>query len=398
MMKYLKKTFRWFGPNFGVTLAEIRQLGVDGIVAACQEVPTGDIWSEEAILKLKNNIESQGLEWSVVESVNVHKAIKYGHPDRDKYIENYIKTLDNLSRHGIDVVCYNFMQLIDWTRTNLDYRLPHGPSALLFDPIAAAAFDLYILERQDAKENYTEETVQKATAYFNSLSEESKSKLKNAILSGMPGSRSQISMSNFIRDHQEVLGIKKAVLQDNLAYFLRAVIPEAESMGVKMCIHPDDPPFSVFGVPRIVSTYDDLQFVLDSCPSVSNGLTFCSGSLGASADNDLLHIIKNFGSHIHFIHLRNVRRCADGSFYEDDHLNGSVPIGELMTALVSEQMRREKSGALAVDIPMRPDHGHVLLSDGDKRDEFYSGYSLIGRAIGLAQLSGLEKGVRLNLL
>lgn len=396
-MEYLKKTFRWFGPSFGVRLSDIRQIGVEGIVAACQEVPLGEVWPNETVASLKSEIESAGLEWSVVESVNIHTSIKYGLPDRDRYISNYIETLKNLAKNDIKVVCYNFMQLIDWTRTNLDYKLPNGASALQYDPLAAAAFDLYILKRENAEKDYDEGCLKEVASFFKNLSNEEISKLEKSILAGMPGSRKLIDLNEFKKNHEIVLGISKQQLQDNLAYFLKAVIPEAEKLGVKMAIHPDDPPFSVFGVPRIVSNYEELKFLLDACPSPSNGLTFCSGSLGASSNNDLVKIIKDFGDKIHFIHLRNVQRHGNGSFYEAEHLNGSVPMQKVMKAIVEEQLKRNEKGGI-VNIPMRPDHGHVLLDDIQRQDEFYSGYSLIGRAMGLAQLSGLEMGIRESLL
>lgn len=397
-MEYLKKTFRWFGPSFGVSLDEIKQIGVEGIVAACQEVPLGEVWSEATIASLKTKIESQGLEWSVVESVNIHTAIKYGLPERDKYIANYIQTLKNLAANGIYTVCYNFMQLIDWTRTDLDYTVPSGGSALRYDPIAAAAFDLFILKRENAKETYGIAIYEQAKAHFQSLTEAQRKKLEEAILAGMPGSRKLIALEEFKNNHAAVLKISKPQLQENLAYFLNAIIPEAEKLGVKMAIHPDDPPFSVFGVPRIASNYEELKFLLNCCPSPSNGLTFCSGSLGASAENDLVKIVEDFGDKIHFIHLRNVARHSDGSFYEAEHLGGSVYMPDVMKAIVKEQLRRYIRGEEIVNIPMRPDHGHVLLDDKKKQNEFYSGYSLIGRALGLAQLSGLEKGIRENIV
>lgn len=393
-MKYLKKTFRWFGPNFGVALGDIRQLGVEGIVAACQEVPLGEVWPKETIADLKAQIEAHGMEWSVVESVNVHTAIKYGLPERDQYIANYIQTLEHLAEQGIFNVCYNFMQLIDWTRTDLDYALPTGASALRYSPIAAAAFDLFILERTDAPASYTSAEQKAAKGYFDALSEAGRKTLKEAILAGMPGSRKQIALEDFKANHAAVLKISKKKLQQNLSYFLNAVIPEAERLGVRMAVHPDDPPFSVFGVPRIVSNYEEIKFLLECCPSPNNGLTFCSGSLGASENNDLVKIITDFGDKIHFIHLRNVARDQDGSFYEADHLEGSVAMDQVMKALVKQQQKRHATGKGVVDIPMRPDHGHVLLDDKKRQHEFYSGYSLIGRAIGLAQLSGLERGIR----
>ncbi|TLP70569.1 mannonate dehydratase [Maribacter sp. ACAM166] len=396
-MDYLKKTFRWFGPEFGVTLADIRQLGVEGIVAACQKVPLGEVWPVETIAALKSEIEAQGMEWSVVESVNIHTAIKYGLPERDLYIANYIQTLKNLAENGIYNVCYNFMQLIDWTRTDLDFVLPTGASVLRYSPISAAAFDLFILNRENAKGSYPEEAYTKAKAYFDGLSKEQKKKLEESILAGMPGSKKLIALEDFKANHAKVLKISKQQLQDNLSYFLNAIIPEAEKIGVRMAVHPDDPPFSVFGVPRIVSNYEEIKFLLECCPSPSNGLTFCSGSLGASANNDLVKIIDDFGDKIHFIHLRNVARSDDGSFYEADHLGGSVPMDKVMEAIIKQQHKRNENGNGIVRIPLRPDHGHVLLDDKKRQNEFYAGYSLIGRAIGLAQLSGLEKGVRLGL-
>ncbi|MFD0798642.1 mannonate dehydratase [Maribacter chungangensis] len=396
-MEFLKKTFRWFGPSFGVHLNEIKQIGATGIVAACQEVPLGKVWPTETIASLKSEIESYGLEWSVVESVNIHTAIKYGLPERDEYIDNYIQTLKNLAQNGVYTVCYNFMQLIDWTRTDLDCKLSNGASALRYSPVAAAAFDLFILKRKSARASYTDKVHQDASRFFDALSDTERKKLETSILAGMPGSTELIALEEFRRNHATVLGIGKALLQENLAYFLKAVIPVAEKIGIRMAIHPDDPPFSVFGVPRIVSKYEELKFLLDCCPSPSNGLTFCSGSLGASADNDLLKIVNDFGDKIHFIHLRNVVREADGSFYEADHLKGSVPMDKVMTALVNEQRKRHHSGTAVVAIPMRPDHGHVLLDDKKRKDKFYSGYSLIGRAIGLAQLTGLEMGIRASM-
>ncbi|WP_340158923.1 mannonate dehydratase [uncultured Maribacter sp.] len=396
-MEYLKKTFRWFGPDFGVSLAEIKQLGVEGIVTACQTVPLGEVWSLDTIATLKSEIESHGMEWSVVESVNIHTSIKYGYDDRDDYIEKYIQTIKNLAANGIYDVCYNFMQLIDWTRTDLDFELPTGASALKYNPIAAAAFDLFILARENARESYSSEIYLAAKTYFDELDGTQRQKLEDAILAGMPGSRKLIALDAFKSNHAKVLKISKKQLQENLSYFLNAIIPQAEKLGVRLAIHPDDPPFSVFGVPRIVSNYEEIKFLLECCPSPSNGVTFCSGSLGASSKNDLVRIIEDFGDKIHFIHLRNVSCSLDGSFYEADHLTGSVPIDEVMKAIVRQQKMRYDNEKGVVRIPMRPDHGHVLLDDKKRQNDFYSGYSLIGRAIGLAQLSGLEMGIRSGL-
>ncbi|MEA1786965.1 mannonate dehydratase [Arenibacter sp. GZD96] len=393
-MPYLKKTFRWFGSNFGVSLNDIKEIGVEGIVTACHQIPIGEVWPHETIKNIKDEIVSHGLEWSVVESVNIHKAIKYGFPERDKYINNYIDTLHNLAANDIFIVCYNFMQLIDWTRTDLSYTLPNGAISLLYDPIAVAAFDLYILKRSEAEGIYDHEMRLKAHTYFKTLSIPERKALENAILAGMPGSKDTIPLKEFKTNLDEVSKISKRALQKNLSYFLNAVIPEAEKLGIKMAIHPDDPPFSVFGIPRIVSTHEDLQYVMNCYPSDSNGLTFCSGSLGAIAANDLEKIITDFGSQIHFIHLRNIQRLENETFYEASHLDGSIPMGKLMKQILMEQLQRHKSGKGDVAIPIRPDHGHVLLDDKNRQDEFYSGYSLIGRAKGMAELYGLEKGIR----
>lgn len=393
-MKYLKKTLRWFGPNFGVSLKDIRELGVDGVVTACHQVPIGEVWSSEVIRGVREEIESNGLEWSVVESVNIHKAIKYGLPERDLYIRNYIDTLKNLAENNIRVVCYNFMQLIDWTRTNLNYVLPTGAISLLYDPVAIAAFDLFILQRNRATGIYSDEMVHKAEKYYHALDERGRVDLKNAILAGMPGSKEAIPLSDFKATLEEVGKIEKPVLRENLAYFLKTVIPVAEKLGIKMALHPDDPPFPVFGIPRIASTYEDLKYILDCIPSPSNGLTFCSGSLGAVDSNDLLQMIRDFGPQIHFLHLRNVSREENGSFYEAAHLDGSISMSKIMLEIVREQLKRHESGNGEVAIPIRPDHGHVLLDDKKRKDEFYSGYSLIGRAVGMAELYGLEKGIR----
>ncbi len=393
-MEYLKKTFRWFGPSFGVTLEEIKQLGMEGVVTACHQIPTGEVWPVKSISEIKNKIESHGLEWSVVESVNIHNAIKYGHKDRDVYIRNYIETLKNLAENGIYTICYNFMPLIDWTRTNLNYELPNGAISLLYDPIAIAAFDLFILQRNRAERVYSGEMLKAATAYFERLDNDGRVTLEKSILAGLPGSKVPISMGYFKKSLVEVSQYTKLDLQKNLTYFLGIIIPEAEKLGIKMALHPDDPPFSVFGLPRVASTYEDLGFILDSYPSESNGLTFCSGSLGATPSNDLPKIVRDFGDRIHFIHLRNVQRDTNGSFYEATHLKGSVPMGKVMTEIVKEQKRRQEKGKSSVAIPLRPDHGHVLLDDKQRKDEFYPGYSLIGRAMGMAELSGLEEGVR----
>ncbi len=393
-MDYLKKTFRWFGPLFGVSLRDIKQLGVDGIVTACHDVPTGEVWSSEKIAHLKSVIEKEGLEWSVVESVNIHPAIKYGSPERDLYIQNYIETLKNLAQHQIYIVCYNFMPLLDWTRTDLHYALPNGTIGLNFDPLEAAIFDLYIAKRIGAEDDYDAPTRERAKAHMSKLGSAGLQRLENAILAGFPGSKESVPLE-FLKGNMEVASkLNKEKLRENLAYFLKAILPVAETLGIQMALHPDDPPFPVFGIPRIASNYEDLKYILECCPSPNNGLTFCSGSLGANPGNDLPKMIMDFGDKIHFVHLRNIVVRDDGSFYESTHLQGSVPMRQVMQALVNEQRNRLTKGRKDIAIPLRPDHGHVLLNDKEREDEFYPGYSLIGRALGLAELSGLERGVR----
>jgi mannonate dehydratase len=396
-MKKLKKTFRWFGPSFGVSLADIRQLGANGIVTACHHIPAGEVWPVEDISKIKSEIEKAGLEWSVVESVNVHNAIKTGSDQRDEYIAKYIQTLKNLAAQDIKVVCYNFMPVLDWTRTNLDYRLAGGTSALRYNHLDLIAFDLFILKREGASADYPEELVTEATAHFEALNSSERERLQNTVLAGLPGTRDVISLAVFRKHLADYADVSRAKLKENLAYFLQAVIPEAEKVGIRMCVHPDDPPFSILGLQRIVSNYEDIKYLLESCDSIANGLTFCSGSLGAGKDNDLVKIARDFGDKIHFIHLRNVARDPNGSFHESDHLDGSVPIADVMMELVKQQQKRAKSGEGVVDIPMRPDHGHVMLDDMNRMKDFYPGYSTLGRAKGLAELSGLELGLRHSL-
>ncbi len=314
MFADLEQTFRWFGPADPVTLSAITQTGATGIVTALHHIPCGDVWSVEEIKKRKEIIEAAGLRWSVVESVNIHESIKTAGADRYKYIESYIQTLKNLAEEGINTVCYNFMPVLDWTRTDLDYRLRNNASALKFNAPALAAFDLFILEREEAYNELTKRQQESAKAYFDQLSAENKKLLTNTIMAGLPGTDEVFTIAEF-KQHLEKYKATDAVkLKENLAYFLNAIIPFAEKAGVKMCIHPDDPPFPILGLPRVVSTEKDLEDVVNACPSPSNGITFCTGSLGARRDNDLPGMISRLGSHIHFLHLRNVKREDDGSF------------------------------------------------------------------------------------
>ncbi|RYE21872.1 MAG: mannonate dehydratase [Sphingobacteriales bacterium] len=396
MIDNLLQTFRWFGPSDPVTLQAISQAGATGIVTSLYHIPSGEVWSVNEILQRKKIIEDAGLTWNVVESVNIHEDIKTAGPGRDKYIENYASTLKNLSQAGINVVCYNFMPVLDWTRTNLDYRLYNNASALRFDVPAVAAFDLYILQRDGAERDFTEVQQIAAKQYLDKLDQKQIQDLTNNILAGLPGTNKVYTIPEFRAHLQKYTATTDAAaLKSNLAYLLKGIIPGAEEAGVKMCIHPDDPPFPILGLPRVVSTEKDLEYLINSYPSPSNGITFCSGSLGARGDNDLPGIVSRLGQHIHFLHLRNVQREADGSFYEADHLAGSTDMYAVMKNIILEQRKRQDAGRTDVAIPMRPDHGHKLLDDFNYHT--YPGYSAIGRLKGLAELRGLELGIKRTL-
>lgn len=395
MFSNLEQTFRWYGPPDPVTLTAIRQTGATGIVTALHHIPSGEVWSIDEIEKRKNMILSAGLTWSVVESVNIHESIKTASHEREKYAQNYIDTLKNLSQSGIKTVCYNFMPVLDWTRTDIDYRLPNGASALRFHAPALAAFDLYLLEREGAYKEFNTRQQQDAKLYLDSLTSDEKKELINNVMAGLPGTKDVLTIDEFKGYLEKYKDVDAVKLKQNLAWFLQTIIPEAEKLGVKMCIHPDDPPFPIFGLPRIISTESDLLDVVNAAPSPSNGLTFCTGSLGARADNDLPAMIEKFGQHIHFLHLRNVQREPDGSFYEADHLSGSTDMYAVMKSVINEQKKRAESGRDDIAIPMRPDHGHKLLDDFNYNT--FPGYSAIGRLKGLAELRGLEMGIKHSL-
>jgi mannonate dehydratase len=349
----------------------------------------------EAIHQRKKMIEAAGLTWSVVESVNVHESIKTAAKDRETYISHYQQTLRNLAQCGIHIVCYNFMPVLDWTRTHLSYPVQDGSYALRYDAIALAGFELYLLQREGAEETYPEEVKKAAHSYINGLSASEKHTLQQTIMAGLPGTDEVFTPDEF-RKHLEVYkDIDAAQLRENLAYFLRKIIPVAEEYDIRMCIHPDDPPFPILGLPRVVCDEPGLQFLLDAVPVYHNGITFCTGSLGGREDNDLPGMIQRLGDRIHFLHLRNVQREPDGSFYEADHLAGSTDMYAVMKAVIEEQRKREKNNRTDVAIPMRPDHGHQLLFDADRT--FYPGYSGVGRLKGLAELRGLELGIRRSL-
>jgi mannonate dehydratase len=394
-MKQLMQTFRWFGPNDEVTLADIRQTGATGIVTALHHIPCGEEWSIDEINKRKDRITASGLSWEVVESVNIHESIKTGEPERDHYLEIYKRSLQNLAACGLKIVCYNFMPVLDWTRTHLDFRLPNNASALRYDAPALAAFELFILQRKEAFNEYTAEQQKVAKQYFDRITEAEKSLITNTIMAGLPGTDEVFSVAEFRQQLQRYAKVGPAQLKENLAYFLRAIIPTAEAADIKMCIHPDDPPFPILGLPRVVSTEEDLNAIVNFIPSPSNGITFCTGSLGANPKNDLPAMVERLGPDIHFIHLRNVQREADGSFYEAEHLDGSTDMFAVMQQIIKEQKRRETAGRTDIAIPMRPDHGHKILDDVHRNT--YPGYSVIGRMKGLAELRGLELGIRRSL-
>jgi len=392
MFNNLEQTFRWFGPNDPVTLAAIKQTGATGIVNALHHIPCGDVWSVDEIKQRDAIIKTAGFNWSVVESVNIHESIKTAGSLRDKYIANYITTINNLAAAGIKVICYNFMPVLDWTRTNLDFRLPNDASALRYHAPAVAAFDLYILEREGAYADFSEQQQQAAKAFLDGISAAEKELLTNTIMAGLPGTDEVFTIDEFKEHLKKYQDTDANKLKENLAFFLKAIIPNAEKVGIKMCIHPDDPPFPILGLPRVVSTEKDLKDIVESCPSPNNGITFCTGSLGARADNDLPGIVSRLGEHIHFLHLRNVQRETDGSFYEADHLGGSNDMYAIIKNVILEQKKRLDNGREDIAIPMRPDHGHKILDDFNY--DTYPGYSVAGRLKGLAELRGLEFGIK----
>ena len=394
-MEKLLPTWRWFGPQDAVTLSEIKQTGALGVVTALHHIPCGEVWSLHEIQQRKEAIEKAGLVWSVVESVNIHESIKTGGAEREQMIDNYCQTLKNLAENDIKIVCYNFMPVLDWTRTDLNFGQVDSSIALRYDALALAAFDLYILNRKEAKHDFNSTVQEKAAEYLESLTDSEKESLKNTIMAGLPGTDDVFTIEEFQKHLSIYKNIDHQQLKSYLYYFLKKVIPVAESLGIKMCIHPDDPPFSILGLPRIVSNEQDLIDLVKAFPSPANGITFCTGSLGANKENDLPGIVERLGEHIHFIHLRNVQREEDGSFYEADHLDGSVPMVKVMKAIIKEQKKRSTNGG-TVAIPMRPDHGHQFTFDAERT--FYPGYSGIGRLRGLAELRGLELGLRENLL
>lgn len=381
----LRQTWRWFGPSDPVTLEDIRQTGAEGIVTALHQVPHGEMWTKESILERKAMIESKGLSWDVVESVTVHEDIKTRSGRYQHWIELYKQTIRNLADCGINIVTYNFMPVNDWTRTRLDMPMQDGSKALYFDWADMAMFDIHLLQRPGASADYNNDLVAEAALRFEKSTQEQTDHLAGIVMYGIPGER-KVTIQEMRERLAVYKDIDRHVLRDNLRYFLNEVAPVAEECGVKLAIHPDDPPYDILGLPRIVRNMDDLEYIMQSVPSPANGVCFCTGSLGASFDNDLPAMVRRIGDRIHFIHLRNVKKDAAGNFYEDDHLGGDVDMYAVMRELLMIQQKQSNS------IPFRPDHGHQMLDDLAK--ETNPGYSCIGRLRGLAELRGLELGIR----
>jgi mannonate dehydratase len=389
----MKHTWRWFGPADPITLAEVRQTGATGIVTALHHIPNGSVWPVDEIRARQAEIEAAGLSWDVVESVPVHEDVKTGGPLASAAVEAYQETLRNLAACGLDVVCYNFMPVLDWTRTDLSYEMPDGALALRFDAVALAAFDLFDLGRPGAASDWTAEQVEAASRLWEGLDREARGRLRSTILAGLPGAEEHYDLGRFREALATYDDVPASVLRTRLASFLSAIVPVAEEVGVRMAIHPDDPPRPMFGLPRVVSTASDAAEVLEAAPSEFNGLTMCVGSYGSRPDNDVVEMTRRFASRIHFAHLRSVSLDADGSsFTEAPHLEGDADMVAVIAALVAEESRR---GPGAAPIPMRPDHGHVLLDDRARVTN--PGYSLYGRMRGLAELRGVERAVRARL-